>query len=62
MKIRTIDRYRLNLYCTCLECENFKPNLVPHSCKAYPKRNGIPPKVWNGENAECKYFKSKHPK
>lgn len=54
-----IDRYRLNLYCRCLGCANYRICRVPHSCKAYPKENGIPPKVWNGENAQCEYFKEK---
>ena len=57
-----IDGYNLNLYCRCLECKNRNHEGKAHSCKAYQKENGIPPKVWNGENAECKYFKSKHPK
>ena len=61
MRIREIDRYKLNLFCTCLECKNFKPSLIPHSCNAYPKRNGIPPKVWNGEYEKCEHYESKHP-
>lgn len=51
-----IDRYQLNLFCKCLSCENFQQNLVPHSCEAYPKRNGIPPKIWNGKNEPCEHF------
>ena len=62
-RIDTIDRYKLNLFCRCLECRKFqeRQKLVPHSCQAYPKQNGIPPKVWNGENAYCEHFESKHP-
>ena len=51
-----IDRYILNLYCRCADCENFKPSLIPHSCLAYPVRDGIPPKVWNGKYTECEHF------
>ena len=32
-----------------------------YSCKAYPKQMGIPPKIWNDENAQCEHFESKHP-
>ena len=62
--INTIDKYRLNLYCKCLECEQFQPSKkgrLPHSCNAYPQENGIPPKVWNTENAQCEHYKPKHP-
>lgn len=58
----TIDKYKLNLYCRCLECKKKKyDGKQAHSCEAYPKQNGIPPEVWNGKNAECKYFEAKHP-
>ena len=59
----TIDRYKLNLFCVCLDCKKFqdRQKLVPHSCQAYPKQNGIPPKIWNGENANCEHFEAKHP-
>ena len=57
-----VDGYHLNLECVCLKCENFKQRskLIPHSCKAFPKRNGIPPKVWNEKNADCECFEEKH--
>ena len=61
MRIRVIDRYKLNLYCTCLGCEQFQPSKkerLPHSCNAYPKQNGIPPKVWNGEYEKCEHSES----
>lgn len=51
-----IDRYKINLYCRCLDCKKYKPSKIPYSCKAFPKRNGIPQKVWNGRDAKCKYF------
>lgn len=59
--IDTIDKYKLNLYCTCLGCEKRNHEGNAHSCKAYPKSDGIPKEVWNGKNAECKYFMEKHP-
>lgn len=52
----TIDRYKLNLYCRCLECKNLQYGEKFKSCKAYPEENGIPPKVWNGKYAECEHF------
>lgn len=56
MKIREIDRYKLTLFCTCIDCsKRGKPGLA-HSCSAYPKRNGIPSKIWNTDHAECEYF------
>lgn len=60
--INTIDKYKLNLYCTCLNCKkkNYDGQNA-HSCKAYPERNGIPPKVWNGKNEKCEHFEAKHP-
>lgn len=55
--ITVIDRYKLNLYCICLDCEKKSyDGKAAHSCQAYPKRNGIPPKIWNTENAKCEYF------
>jgi len=30
-----------------------------YSCTAYPKEKGIPPAIWNGENAKCPYFEEK---
>ena len=60
--IDTIDRYKLNLYCKCLQCKNKSyEGKKAHSCKAYPEQNGIPPQIWNKKNAECEYFESKHP-
>lgn len=64
MRIRVIDRYKLNLFCTCLGCEQFQPSKkerLPHSCNAYPKQNGIPTKVWNGEYEKCEHYEPKHP-
>lgn len=55
-----IDRYKLNLYCRCMECKKRNHEGNVHSCKAYPKTNGIPPKVWNEENAECEHFEPKN--
>lgn len=62
MRIREIDRYKLNLFCTCLGCKkkNYDGKKA-HSCAAYPKRNGIPPKVWNGEYEKCEHYEPKHP-
>lgn len=57
-----IDRYTLNLFCICLDCENRGVPGKAKSCSAYPKENGIPPEIWNTKNAECKHFKEKHPK
>ena len=55
-----LDRYELNLYCVCFDCNNRNSEGNMRSCKAYPKKNGIPPEVWNTENAECKFFISKN--
>lgn len=53
-----IDKYHLNMYCICLECQkrNRSSKGPAHSCEAYPKKNGIPSKIWNSENAECPHF------
>lgn len=59
MKICEIDRYKLNIFCICLDCKHFNLPGIPNSCKAYPKQNGIPPKIWNGKNAKCPYFEEK---
>lgn len=57
----TIDKYKLNLYCTCLSCNKRKQGEKAHSCAAFPDRNGIPAKVWNEENAKCEHYEPKHP-
>ncbi|HBH93781.1 MAG TPA: hypothetical protein DDX70_11350 [Bacteroides sp.] len=54
-----IDKYKLNIFCTCLKCNNFNLPGIPNSCKAYPKRDGIPAQIWNGKNAKCPYFDEK---
>ena len=54
----TIDRYKLNLYCRCLDCKKYN-DIPAHSCKKYPKRDGIPSKVWNGKNEDCEFFEAK---
>lgn len=54
-----IDRYHLNLYCTCLSCENLFKGNYARSCKQYNYRNGIPPEIWNTENAQCPYYELK---
>ena len=51
-----IDRYKLSLFPICQNCNKIKFDGIPYSCKAYPKKNGIPPKIWNGENVKCPYF------
>lgn len=56
-----IDRYKLNLYCVCFDCKKRNCEGNMRSCKAYPERNGIPPKIWNTENAKCEHFEPKHP-
>ena len=46
----------------CHDCKKKNRNSedpVPHSCVAYPKRDGIPPEVWDGSKRECKYFERK---
>ena len=57
----TIDKYRLCLYCKCLNCKKSEGAKEAYSCKAYPKRYGIPTDVWNKKDVECKYFEAKHP-
>lgn len=53
---QVIDRYKLNLFCRCLECEQYKgaKNDFVKYCGAY--KTGIPPEIWNGRNVECKHF------
>lgn len=58
-KINVIDGYHLNLYCKCLNCDNWRvrhPELPPYACKAYPKYRGIPKEVWNKPDSECRYY------
>lgn len=51
-----IDRYKLNLYCVCLNCRKYRGSRSDFSkyCDAYPQL--LPSKIWNGENVKCKYF------
>lgn len=52
------DWYHLNLFCVCLDCkkrDSYAKN-GPHSCPAYPNRNGIPREIWNTPHAHCEYF------
>lgn len=54
-----IDRYKLNIFCVCLECKKKEVSGKAYSCTAYPKEKGIPPEIWNGKNATCPYFEEK---
>lgn len=54
--LNTLDRYKSNPECTCLNCENLKYGEKAKSCKAFPELHGIPPKVWNGKYAECEHY------
>lgn len=56
---QTTDKYKLNLFCTCLTCENRNRDGLAYSCKEYPEQMGIPPKIWNTENAQCEHFEAK---
>ena len=52
-----IDRYQLkSLFPICQDCNKIKFDGIPYSCEAYPKKNGIPPEVWNGKNVKCPHF------
>lgn len=59
-KYREIDRYKLPLNCTCMKCKNHKKNWDMngslYSCTVYPKERQIPPKIWNGNWAECEHY------
>ena len=57
----TIDKYKLCLYCKCLNCKNRENAKAAYSCKIYPKRYGIPPKVWNDKDTKCEHYEPKHP-
>ncbi len=54
-----VDKYLVKINSLCRQCEN-KNNAIPHSCKAYPKKDGVPVKIWNAEIQECLYFKPKN--
>ena len=55
----TIDKYKLCLYCICLNCKNRENAKAAYSCKIYPKRYGIPPKVWNDKDTKCEHYEPK---
>lgn len=56
------DRYMWSIMSICHDCKKKsrnKENPVPHSCEAYPKKDGIPSEVWDGSKRECRYFEKK---
>lgn len=53
-----VDRYQLKMLSICQRCKK-KNNAVPHSCEAYPKRDGISPELWNAKRFDCEYFDEK---
>ncbi|RHA69792.1 hypothetical protein DW927_02995 [Roseburia intestinalis] len=57
---REIDRYQLkSLFPICQDCKKIKFDGIPYSCKAYPKKNGIPPEIWNGKVKKCDHYEPK---
>lgn len=54
-----IDEYKLNIFCRCIGCEKYKGTRKDFTryCEAYSEK--IPPRIWNGENVDCKFFKKK---
>ena len=53
-----VDKYLVKINSICRQCEN-KNNAIPHSCKAYPYKDGVPVKIWNAEVLKCPYFMQK---
>lgn len=53
-----VDKYLVKINSICRQCEN-KNNAAPHSCKAYPKEDGVPIEIWNAQIQECRHFKPK---
>ena len=43
----------------CQDCNKIKFDGIPYSCKAYPKKNGIPPEIWNGKVKKCDHYEPK---
>ena len=40
-----------------MNCKNETIKSEPYSCKQYPKRYGIPPKIWNKKETKCPFLK-----
>ena len=52
----------ITLLFACLSitgCKKIKFDGIPYSCKAYPKKNGIPPEIWNGKVKKCNHYEPK---
>lgn len=56
---KSTEKYKLCLHCKCMNCKNETIKSEPYSCKQYPKRYGIPPKIWNKKETKCPYFEEK---
>ena len=56
---KSIDAYKLNMYCVCLRCKKWHEDGPVKSCDHYPDEYTIPPKIWNAKDGHCDFFEPK---
>lgn len=54
-----IDRYVRGIMSPCNRCSKMV-SFSEHKCEGYPKKDGIPPKVYSGREKSCSYFCEKN--